>query len=89
MNDFLPQLSLCNAIRKRQAKWVLPILLWRWRIERGGCRVSGTGLAVPFYGRQAPTADVANIEALYYSTSRNWTPESTRAGLLTGGVESQ
>lgn len=39
--------------------------------------------AVPFYGRQAPTADVAKVKRLYYSTSRNWTPESTRAGLLT------
>ncbi len=89
MNDFFAELSLCNAIRKRQAKWVLPDFLWRGRIERGGCRVSGTGLRGPFYGRQAPTADVAKIEAPLHSTSRNWTPESTRAGLLTRRVESQ
>lgn len=56
----LPQLSLCNAIRKRQAS--------------GFCYGGGVSnaaavaypelaCAVPFYGRQAPTADVAKIEA--------------------------
>ncbi len=89
MNDFFARLSLCKAIRKRQAKWVLLDLLWRWRIERGSGRLPGTGLRVPFYGRQAPTADVAKIEAPFCCTTRNWTPESTRAGLLTRRVESQ
>ncbi len=83
MNDFFAAIGLCNAIRKRQAKWVLPDFAMRWRIERGGCRVSGTGLRGAVYGRQAPTPDGAEIEAPLLLPTRNWTPESKRAGLLT------
>ncbi len=83
MNDFFAAIEFSNAIRKRQAKWVLPDFAMAVRIERGGCRVSGTGLRGAVLCRQAPTADVAKIEAPLLLHFGNWTPESTRAGLLT------
>ncbi|XNM81775.1 dienelactone hydrolase family protein [Escherichia coli] len=64
MNDFFAAIEFMQRYRKRQAKWVLPdfAMAVAYRTRRLS-RIRELACAVPFYGRQAPTADVAKIEA--------------------------
>ena len=57
----LPQLSLCNAIRKRQQSGITGFCYGG--VSNAAVAYPELACAVPFYGRQAPTADVAKIEA--------------------------
>ncbi|STE83477.1 hydrolase [Escherichia coli] len=45
MNDFFAAIEFMQRYPQAAGKvGITGFLLWRWRIERGGCRVSGTGL---------------------------------------------
>lgn len=84
MNDFFAAIEFMQSYRKRQAKWVLldfaMAVAYRTRQRSltrnwpARCRFMVVRHPLPMWRR---------LKRLYCCTTRNWTPESTRAGLLT------
>lgn len=84
MNDFFAAIEFMQRYPQRQAKWVLPdfAMAVAYRTRRLS-RIRNWPARCRFMVVRHPLPMWRRLKRLYYSTSRNWTPESTRAGLLT------
>ena len=64
MNDFFAAIEFMQRYPQATAKWVLPDFASGGGVSNvAAVAYPELACAVPFYGRQAPTADVAKIEA--------------------------